>query len=191
MAKFNSPNKFLWYLLVLLAFFVLVFFTKPQYSSLQENKDIRENNKNEMQEKKQEFSDLDNIKMSLKNSWSWELDEIKKYKINFTEDELIDFVYTSVRNLNTQDDTKIIIRSVSFNPWSTNELWFTEWSINLNVNVSSLTTLKKLLNLINDENGDYNLFISSLSVNYLSSKLNNSEEESFDISLPIKLLYKS
>ena len=144
-----------------------------------------------MQEKKQEFSDLDNIKMSLKNSWSWELDEIKKYKINFTEDELIDFVYTSVRNLNTQDDTKIIIRSVSFNPWSTNELWFTEWSINLNVNVSSLTTLKKLLNLINDENGDYNLFISSLSVNYLSSKLNNSEEESFDISLPIKLLYKS
>ena len=192
MTNFNHRNKLLSYLIILVSIFIIIIFTKWVYYDLQENTDLLETKQQELDQKDKDLSSLNNLNIQFSKDENDELlKKVNKYLIEFNDDELVDYIYGSIKWLNIFDDTKIIVRWLSLNKWIKNEIWFTEATINLSINVSSYKALERFINFINDEDNKYNLFLNTISLSYSSKHSGDSEDKSFDISLPIKLIYKS
>ncbi len=188
----NNYNKILSYVLVLLSLFIVVLFTKDYIFDMQANLDLKDSKTKEIEEKREEFKKLTDIKNKLKKEWNT---EISKYANTPTEDEIIDYIYSMVEDGNLWKTVPIshwlaTIKSISMTKWKKNELWFLESDISLSLSVQKESRMKDILNFFVSEKSKYKFFIDSFS--YEKPKISDviSNNSSIDIIIPLKVFYK-
>ena len=85
----SANQKTISYLLIIISIFLLFFVITDQYSKMQEKLDTESSLNEELKTKTSELQDLNSLKQSLNENRS----EIEKYTKNFTEDEMIKYIY--------------------------------------------------------------------------------------------------
>ena len=75
----NSNNNFLSYLLILVSFFIVLFFTRNIFADLQVSLDTREQSQQDLALKKETHAKLESIQKTLTESGSLELQKIQGF----------------------------------------------------------------------------------------------------------------
>jgi len=180
MSVYKNNNKFVSYLIVLVALFILVLITKDQFDILQWKFDSRTTNTNVLEEKKAKLDELNSLKKELAKT----SDNIDKYTIDIKENELIDYIYSYIENINGEDGVAVI-KSISISEPIDTEIWFKESNITLNIMVPNEDMSIKILDFLTSSESKYNFFISSFTFPY--GKIN---ERGYNMSIPLKVLHK-
>lgn len=179
MSVYSTKNKFVSYLIILFALFILILSTKDQISELQENNDLKETNTINLDNKKSKLNELN----ELKNKISTSGEDTSKYNIEIKEDEIIDYIYSHIEDTNGKNWI-IVVKNISITTPVDTETWFKETNINLNLRVSSEGKMKSMLDFLTSDKSKYNFFISSFSFPYWNI------DKSFNIAIPLKILHK-
>lgn len=179
MGVIKKDNKFVSYLIILLALFILILVTLNQYKVLQENLDNNYNIKTKIDEKTEIINKNDEIRSKIKEDISY----TEKYLVDIKENEIIDYIYSYIEKSDSPD-SRINIKSIDITEWKKNELWFLESNIKLSLQVSNEKTLKRLLDFFTSKDSKYNFFITNF--NYP----NDWREWSFNVEIPLKIFYK-
>ncbi len=175
----TKSNKFVSYLVLLIALFVLILVTKDQIANMQENLDLKEQNNKILIEKKKELESLNAVKYSLVDNSL----EVDKYAIEIKEDEVIDYLYSYISGLN-KDGVNATVKSISIPEAKETEIGFKQTIIELNLDVKNEEKLKEILAFLTSKNSKYKFFLESLSFPYGEDKQN------FSVSIPLRLLHK-
>jgi hypothetical protein len=96
MSVYNQKNKFISYVLILLSLFIIVLFTKDEISMIQENSDLRDSYKIQLDDKKTKLNEINEKRNMLNNS----SENIDKYDLVIKEDEIIDYLYSYIEETN-------------------------------------------------------------------------------------------
>lgn len=179
MSIYNKNNKFVSYLIILISLFILVLFTSDKIKEIYQNIDLKETHNISLNEKKAKLGELNNLKNSLANSKA----DIDKYIVTIKEDELIDYIYSSIEKTNNKNGVTLV-KSVSISEAKETELWFNETLVSINLKVPNEEKLKEILDIFIWKKSKYNFFISSFSFPYWET------EENFSVSIPLKILHK-
>ena len=179
MSTYGKNNKFVSYLIVLIALFIVILVTKNQITTLQENNDLKETYNMSLSDKKSKLNDLN----QLKNKLSSTSQNTDKYNIDINEDEIIDYLYSHIEDTNGSNWI-IIVKSISITEPTDTEIWFKETNINLNLRVSNEEKLVNMLDFLTSEDSKYNFFISSFTFPYWNI------DKSFNVSIPLRVLHK-
>jgi hypothetical protein len=108
MSVYKKNNKFISYLIILLSLFILVLVTKDEIIEFQQNSDENEVYNIKLEEKKSKLLELNNLKNRLSESSN----NISKYNVIIKEDEIIDYIYTFVENISTNEEI-VIVKNIS------------------------------------------------------------------------------
>lgn len=179
MSVYNKNNKFVTYLIILASFFVLILFTKGEVLKIQENIDLKDTYKIELETNKGKLSEINTKKIELNNS----SENIDKYELDIKEDEVIDYLYSYIEETNRKNGVAII-KSISISDSKDTEMWFKETTINLNLLVPSEEKLKMILSYLTSPKSKYNFFISNFNYPYGKTETN------LNVTIPLKVLYK-
>ncbi len=174
----NQNNTFFSYLIILLSIFILFLVTYKQYEELQVNLDekiILLNNETEL---KTEINRLNTLENDLKENNV----EVQKYLTEFSENEVIEYIYDYIEKYNKDGDI-IYITDINLSEWVINDLWLKESNINISANVSNIDTMKRFLNFFVSTNSKYNFYIDNFTFP------NDSRAWSFNINLPLKIYF--
>jgi hypothetical protein len=181
----TKNNKIYSYILLLISLFVLVLFTRWQFTNLQISFDEKEQAEINLQSSRDEVSRLNKIETELNSSDV----NISKYLNNVTEDNIIDYVYSQIERDNiSSSDWIISVRSMSLQEEKTNEFWFKEIWIILNLRVPNENRMYRILDFFVWENSKYKFFIESFS--YSNNNTSNVSDSGFNITIPLKVFYK-
>lgn len=180
MSVYNKNNKFISYLIVLITLFILVLFTKDEIMNIQENNDLNETYINELNLKNSKIEELNKLKKELSNT----SEDIDKYKLEIKEDEIIDYLYSNIEDIN-DGSWVVLINNISIWEAIDTEIWFKETNINLNLRVPSEKKLKKVLDFLTSSDSKYNFFINSFTFPY-GKDIN----WKYSVFIPLKVLYK-
>lgn len=189
----NKNNSKIWsYFIILIALFTIVLVIKNQIFDIQANLDQKTEQTKKLKDLKDEVKKMGELKEKLEKDKD---SEVNKYLENIKEDEIIDYIYREVENINLNQDgdrNQIKIKNISISKWEKNELWFLESNISLNLWVESENKLKKLLDFFNDKNSKYKFFISSFSMPKYTNKIEDEDaiKTEMDITIPLKIFYK-
>lgn len=179
MSVYNKNNKFISYLIILSTFFIVVLFTKDEILMIQENRDLRDTYNIKLEDKKTQLTEINDKRLMLSKS----SENIDKYDVNIKEDEIIDYFYSYIEEINKRNWVSII-KSISISNPKDTELWFRETTINLELLVPSEEKLKRILEFLTSPKSKYNFFISSFTYPYGEIKWN------FNVTIPLKILYR-
>lgn len=179
MSIYNKNNKFVSYLIILISLFILVLFTSDKIKEIYQNIDLKETYTTSLNEKKAKLGELNTLKNSLSNSKA----DIDKYIVNIKEDEVIDYIYSSIEKTNNGNWVSIV-KSVTISEPSETELWFKESLININLRVPNEDKLKEIIDTFISKNSKYNFYITSFSFPY------GETQENFSVTIPLKILHK-
>lgn len=179
-------NQFLSYLIILLSLFILILFTKDQIMSVQSHLDQVEQLNSELENTRATQDELQKIALEVEQKDS----VTKRYilsedatKINFSEDEIINYFYTYAEKINSGLWT-LAINSINISQATENELWFFESSISINAQVSDEKVMKAFLDYIIAEDSKYRFFIESYNHPF------DGREGNFNMQLPLKIFYR-
>jgi len=176
----NNNTKFTAMLLVLLALFIFVFFTKGYYSTLISTMSSHDENKKTHAQQLSEIEILEKKQKELKKLDGSNNNEIWKYLQQFNEDEIIKEIYNYSTNYSKNGEMKII--SVSLSEPIVNELWFNESNISIAARVGNKEVMIDFLDfLIKDSK--YKFYLNSFS-------LPEDKNKFFNIQVPLTLFYK-
>ena len=109
MSVYKKDNKFITLVIVLISFFILIFFTKDAFYTMQENLDSENDLRLESIEKNEQLKKIESIEASLTSGDKKA--EIDKFLKSFSEDELILYLHNYMEDINTQD-SMITIRNL-------------------------------------------------------------------------------
>ncbi len=179
MSVYNKNNKFISYIIILAAFFVVILFTKDQIVMIQENRDLRDTYTIKLKDTTTKLEKINEKRTMLNNS----SENIDKYDIFVKEDEIIDYLYSYIEESNRKNWVSII-KNISISDPHDTELWFKETVINFNLLVPSEEKLKRILDFLTSPKSKYNFFISSFAYPYWDIEWN------FEVTIPLKILYK-
>lgn len=180
MSVYKNNNKFISYLIILIALFILVLVTKDKIGTLQEKLDLKETYTSTLEEKKKTLQELNDKKVELEKS----AQNIDKYMVEIKEDELIDYIYSYIEKINDKNWV-VVIKSLSISEPEDTETWFKETNITLNLRVPNEEKTKQILTYLTSSESKYKFFISSFSFPY-----GDVVEWSYSISVPLKVLHK-
>lgn len=183
MANINQNHTFLGYIIVLLALFVLVFFTKNVFGDLQQNLDLQDQKNAKLQQNETELSQLNTIKKDFSDNSSEASSQISKFTKPFDDQAIIDHIYDYVSKVNA-NGTAIALRWVSFSEGTVWDLWFKEATIDVSARFGSEQTLINMISYFIDPDANYTFFIDALSYPAIW------KSTSFQASIPLKLFYK-
>ena len=183
MSVYNKDNKFISYLIILISAFILVFITRNQFFSTQENLNAKQNYEQQKDDKKSKLQEINALRTKLKQDSSSLNQDIKKLSTAFKEDELINYIYSYVEDANSEN-ASIVIKNVSITKPVQNELWFNEVDLNIGLRISSESVMISFLNFLLSENSKYYFLINKFDY------LDNEEKWSFNVSIPVKIFYK-
>ncbi len=181
MSVYKKDNKFTSLLIILASLFILVFFTKGVFYSMQENFDKSESLNSSLDEKTIELQKLETLDKDLK-TWD-KKKEINMFLKSFKEDEIVSYIYDYVESLNNSDNM-IIVKSLSLNSPVESELGFKEVDMNLDVIVWNVEVLKNLLDFLTASDAAYKFFITEFSFD------NDGRTWAYSINIPLRLFYK-
>jgi len=181
MSILNKSNKIYWYIIILLSLFIFVLFTRNQITNMQFKFDEKEEKENVLQSKRDELQKLNDIKIKVNSEES----DVNSYISHFSEDELIDYIYSKIEEDNLKyTDWVSIIRSISMSEWKLNEIGFMESTIMLNLRIPTEDRMFKILDFFIKDGSKYKFFIDSFTYPKLDS------ESSYNITIPLKIFYK-
>ena len=181
--KQYTQNNFLAYLLILMTFFVILFFTKNIYSDMQVKLDNKEQQNVNLASKQSELSRLNDLKKSLDEEWNELLEEVAGYTGDFSDTAMLEYIYSYAQQVNLWDD-KIIIRGITLDGGNVSDLGFNKADVNVTAVVSSEKTLFAFLNYLTNKNATYRFHITDF--NYPMNESNSN----IQISVPLTLYYK-
>lgn len=166
------------YFFLLLAIFVLIFFTKDIYFDTKLKSENIKLIQNEIDLKKKEYEEI----LSLKNK----IDSKEVTDINFDSflkpfNEQDFLVYFNNYVLKNAD--KMSIKTISLKDWVRNDFWFREWNLNLTMTFVDEESMMKFLNFI-IYNKDYNFYMDDFTYPFWTKETN------FSLTFNIKVLYK-
>lgn len=175
----KKDSHFLSYVILLVSLFILILFTRGQYTKLQSNLDTRDTHLATLQEKRDELVRLNDIKAIVtQEQWNYE-----KYMIEIDESEIIESLYSYVESLNSQEGI-INMKNINFSQPKKNEFGFTQTDILIQAVVSNETTLIRFLDFLVDEKSDYPFFLDSFSYS------NDGRKWPLSVTIPLKIFYK-
>jgi hypothetical protein len=96
--QYNKQNKLFLYFSIFTSFFILIFFAKDIYATIQENNDALVVKETELSEKRIVLLDLEALDKKIKANKFNEIEEIAKFEHEIKEDEIIEYFYTYVNN---------------------------------------------------------------------------------------------
>ena len=181
--KKHTQNNFLAYLIILGAFFVLIFFTRGIYATVQEQLDMVETQESEVQTAKTELSRLWDLDQDLKAEDSEILQEIRWFSWVFSDEGIINHIYSYAQEVNLSDE-RIIIRDMSLNGGIKSDLGFTKADINLQVVTSWEDTLFGFLDYLTDSESDYRFYITNFDYDLWETDGN------ITVNIPLTYYYK-
>ncbi len=183
--KNNNNNKFISYLIFLIAFFILVFFTRVYFSQMQVNLDDASTSKSDLQAADQELQKLDTLKNNFDSNQDELSQKVSKYTVDFDSDKLFDYIYSYVNKVNSWWRDNIEMKGLTYTPWEPGDLWFLEWSLTLSARFSSQRALLAFLDYLIDPESEYTFVIDSFSYpNFWKSG-------PFQVTIPLKMYYKN
>jgi len=180
----NGNNKFFSYIIILWAFFVLIFFTRTYFYSLQEKLDERYENTSKLEDIKKELSELEKLKKDFVSNQDKLLKNVSKYTIDFNSKNIFNYIYTYVDKANANGKESIIMKSLNFKEGTVWDLGFTEGTIIVTARFSSQKELLKFMNYLINPNSQYSFFIDNFSYP------NFWKGGSFQATIPLKMFYK-
>ncbi len=166
------------YVLVIVSFFLVLFFTKDALYELKVNSNTKKDIQAQIDEVTSQLENINKIKEDIK-SWKIDKSALDKYLVKYNENEITEFFYTYA--LKNPTETKI--KSISLEKSSLNEFGFNEWLINLQSVFQSQEALLKFINYVNNSE-KYNLYIHEL--NFPMGTITSP----FQINIPVKVLFK-
>ena len=114
--EFQSGNnsKFLSYIVLLIAFFILIFVTKDFFYTLQENLDDKSHYTSKLSDVQEELAELDTLQQNFTSNQDELLARVSKYTVDFTSENVFNYIYAYVDNVNSEGKGSIIMKSLSF-----------------------------------------------------------------------------
>lgn len=179
MYTYNKNNKFVSYLVFLLALFILILFTNDIFFKIQENKDLREQVKSELETKKNTLKKLNELKEEMNKSNI----NIEKYNVVINDSEIMNYIYSNIEKMSSTDWI-IMINNILIWETKQTEIWFKETVININLKVPNEKKLKEIFDFLTSKDSKYNFILWSLSFPYWN--LNTD----FNINIPLRILHK-
>ena len=179
MSAYNKNNKFVSYLIILIALFILILVTKWEVISMQENSDLKETYNSQLNVKKEKLTELNNLKNELISS----SENISKYTIDIKEDELIDYIYSYIEKSNDKEWVTMV-KSLTLSEAEDTEIGFKETTVTLTLSVANELKLKDILDFLTSSKSKYKFFISSFNFPYGDLEWN------FNVTIPLKILHK-
>jgi len=176
-------NNFINYLILLVAFFVLLFFTKNIYSDLQVELDTKEQKTLELQKKQKSLSELNELKNILEAEESEALQEIQWFLDPVTDTDILDYIYTYARDINLGNE-KIIIRDLTISEWLKSDTWFLQANVTISALYSWEKTLFTFIDYLIDPASKYRFYLNSF--NYPM----NDTKGNIQVTLPLSIYYK-
>lgn len=184
-------NTFVSYLIVLLALFILVLFTKDQVMNMQFNLDQKEQINSELKNVRIKQQALVDTAADVEKQWSvtqrYLRPEVEGEKsienIMFTEDEILKYFHDYSNLVNSGSGT-IFIKDINVSQKTENEFGFFETKININAEVSDKKMMMTFLDYLIAEDAQYRFFID----NFFYP--NDEREGNFNIQVPLKIFYR-
>lgn len=185
--KHIVENSFYAYVLMLLAFFILLFFTRNIYSETQIVSDELEQKNINLTSLESEHKELSALKKKFENfegEWENELkDEIKGFSGDFSDSDILEYIHSYVQKEN-EDVDQILIRTITIGEAKKTDIGFNSSRIVVDAVFSSEGALFDFIDHHTNGTGKYKFYISSLSypMNKTGGKL--------QVSIPLTLYYR-
>lgn len=179
----GSKNSFVAYLLIILSFFLLLFFTRGIFSDIQVSGDTQEALQQEYQTKQEKLSKLNAIQASLTQEWSEEMKSIQGFLWEFSEANILEYIYSYAQRVNLTNE-RMIIRDMSISETGVSDIWLEKADISLSVVFSSEDTMFAFLNYIVSDTGAYKFYIDTF--NYPM----NNVSWNIQVTIPLTFYYK-
>ncbi len=158
--KKHTQNNFLAYLIVIASFFILIFFTKDIYGQIQEQSDEIALQSTDLTMQKAELTRLKKLQQDLLAEDSDADKEIKWFLWEFSDENIINHIYSYAQKVNLWDD-RIIIRDMTLSAGEKRDIWFSKAGISLDIITSSEDTLFSFRNYLTDEDSEFRFYITS------------------------------
>ena len=181
--KQHTQNNFLSYLIIIGTFFILLFFTKGIYAKIQEQTDALETQSAELTANKAELTRLGKLQQDLLAEDSPSLKEIKWFSWEFSDENIINHIYSYAQKVNLTDE-RIIIRDLNLSAWEKSDLGFMKASISLDIITSSEETLFSFLNYLTDEDSEFRFYITNFDYDLWGNNWN------ITVNIPLIFYYK-
>ncbi|MCP4523386.1 MAG: hypothetical protein GY828_04140 [Candidatus Gracilibacteria bacterium] len=179
MAVEFKNNKFASYLLILVTLFILLLFTKDQVMKVQANLDQNNELQENLQKERKKQSDLEEIKISLDKKGS----ETERYLSSFSEDEIIDYLYSYTESVNV-DAQVMTIKNINISEETKGQLGFQEKQLVIDAQVADLETMKAFLDYLVASDAKYRFFVEQYSYH------NDGRSGAFNIQVPLKIFFR-
>lgn len=179
----TTQNNFINYLIILLWFFVILFFTKNLYSDLQVQLDTKEQKNIELSNKNQNLNKLNELKNILEAEDSEALAEIQSFTKAVTDEDILEYIYSYAADINLWNE-RVIIRDLSISEWIKSDTGFLQASVWITALFSSEKTLFTFLDYLTDTEAEYRFFLSSFDYPM------NETTGNLQVTIPLIIYYK-
>lgn len=178
-----TQNNFYAYLLLLVAFFVLLFFTRWMYGDLQVSIDESEQKKIELSQLEQEHSNLTELKNRFDSNESEILEEIAGFTGEFSDKDILEYIHSYAEKINAWNE-RLIVRDITLSWGNASDLWFQQAEITVSAVFSWEDTLFRFLDYLTDSTGKYKFYITNF--NYPMNQVGWNVQ----VSIPLTLYYQ-
>jgi len=176
-------NNFTIYLVLLIGFFILLFFTKNIYGDLQVAQDANEQYTSELQIKQSELERLNEIQSTLSVEWSEDLILIEPFISELTPPLLFEYIYSYAKDTNLWNE-RMIIRDIFIEDGIQSDTWFTQANITINTLFSSERTMFNFVDYMVGDGQKYKFYLWDFSYPMNETTWN------IQISIPFTIYYK-
>jgi len=179
----HTQNNFLAYLLILISFSILIFFTSNIYSQIQIQQDTIESQNIKISTHEQDLTRLKNLEKELSAEDSLADKAIIWFTGEFSDENIINHIYSYAHKTNLWDE-RIIIRSIWLLSWEKSDTWFKRAKVDLEIITSSQDTLFSFMNYLTDEESTYRFYINTFDYELWETSWN------ITVNIPLILYYK-
>lgn len=183
MKTIHTQSIFLSYICILFAFFVLLFFTKNIFSTLQVSFEERDQANIQLQVGKETLTSLNELKKKLDEQWEESPMEVKWLATEFSDSDILEYIYAYASKVNTGEE-RLIVRDLSFSDSIQTDIGLSQVKIDLSIIVSSENTLFKFLNFLTSDTEKYKFYITNFSYPMNETTWN------IQVNIPLNLYYK-
>lgn len=183
MKKQVTHNSFYAYILILLSFFIILFFTRNIYDEIQVLLDNTQQTGIELSALETQHEQLTQLRKRFDNSEDEILEEIQWFTWEFSDKDILEYIHSYAEKTNAWND-KIVIRDIVLSENEVSDIGFRKAKITVSAVFSSETTLFNFMNYLTGGTGKYKFYINNFS--YPMNKVG----WSIQVSVPLNLYYK-
>lgn len=183
MKKTIAGNSFYTYVLMLLTFFVLLFFTRNIYSDIQISTDEHEQNTIALEKLEKEHKELTQLRKKFDSDEDVIKEEIAGFSGELSDKDILEYLYSYAQKIN-EGNGELIIRSISIDGGWKTDVGFQKANIKMDAIFSSESTFFAFLNYVTSGSGKYKFYTTQIDypMNEVAGKI--------QISIPLTLYYK-